>query len=346
MAVDPQVLGRAVRDARERMGMTQEDLGKAAGYQTGAAVSISRLETGKAQPGLERMTSIARALGVSVEELERRAVHPDSDAQRQNERPKDRERRVMGEVEERKSKLDHATQAFKEAYAQTNEHFLIKFGTIVESIEGAPPILVRTISPVDAKGTNPETAAKAERPIELDSTVSGGVAAGIVAGLLRSGTFSRGAAGLSVAGVGGAAVGVLAESAISLLIASRKLLQERSRMLDRVEEQLAATEENATALISRLPKATELLMYIAVHAGHALDRWERELDSPGRAWNSIGADAVERFRDFVLIAQASFAIQNEFDALSSALRGNDLLRKTKDVDALLTIADEMVKSRV
>src|SRR4051812_19584978 len=109
MTIDPQSLGRAVRELRESAGKTQEELGKAAGYKAGAAVSISRLETGRAQPGVDRMKMIAKVLGVELEELLQRASNPDREAQRRNERPRDREQRVISEVAERKERLDEAT---------------------------------------------------------------------------------------------------------------------------------------------------------------------------------------------------------------------------------------------
>lgn len=344
MAIDPQALGRAVRDLRERAGKTQEELGKAAGYQTGAAVSISRLETGKAQPGIERMKVIAAVLGVELDELEQRASNPDRVAQRSNERPKDREQRVIGEVAERKERLDEATTAFKEAYERATESFLLKFGRIVESIKGAPPL-----EPPASQQQHPEhtpAAARADESIEFAATATGGIAASIVLGLLSKGKFSGSVAGFGVAGIGAAAIGVLAESAVALIMSTRKQQQERMRKLDEIEHQLGATEEGTGALITRLPRATELLNYIAVHAGHALDRWERGLGELEPTWETLGPEAEDRFREFVLIAQTAFAIRIEFEALSSAQQSDDLRRKIGDVDALLTIANEVVTSRV
>jgi transcriptional regulator with XRE-family HTH domain len=343
MAIDPQALGRAVRDLRERAGKTQDELGKAAGYQTGAAVSISRLETGKAQPGLERMKTIAEALGVELEELEQLASNPNRDAQRTNERPKDREQRVISEVAERKERLDETTAAFAEAYENATDSFLLKFGRIVEGIKGAPP-LEQPAHPLPSSAhTSPDVA---DESIELSATAASSIAAGVVLALLSTGKSSRSVAGLGVSGIGAIAIGVLAESAVALIMNTRKQQQERLRKLDEIEKQLAATEEGAGALITRLPRATELLNYIAVHAGHALDRWERGIGPSTSTWGNLGVEAVERFREFVLIAQTALAIRIEFEELSSTVQGEDLRRKIGDVDALLTLANEVVTSRV
>lgn len=344
MAINPQTLGRAVRDLREGAGKTQEELGKAAGYQTGAAVSISRLETGKAQPGIERMKMIAKVLGVELEELQQRASNPDREAQLTNERPKDREQRVISEVVERKERLDEATTAFTEAYERATGSFLLNFGRIVERIKGAPPL--EPPASREQRSEHTTAAVVADESVELGATAAGGIAAGVVLGLLSTGRFSRSVAGLGAAGIGAVAIGVLAESAVALIMSTRKQQQERMRKLDEIEERLAATEEAARALITRLPSGSELLNYIAVHAGHALDRWERGLGGSTSTWETLGDEAADRFREFVLIAQTAFAIRIEFEALSSAQQGDDLRRKIGDVDALLTIANEVVTSRV
>src|SRR5438045_1853795 len=74
-----EALGRVVRGLRERVGTTQEELGQEAGYGKGAGVSISRVESGILRPGSERLAGIARALGLTMEELEDRAAKQAAD---------------------------------------------------------------------------------------------------------------------------------------------------------------------------------------------------------------------------------------------------------------------------
>src|SRR5229473_3064565 len=62
-------LGQVVHDLRRKKGWTQEKLGREAGYQSGAGVSISRLENGRLKPTPERFEGIAKALGLFSDAL-------------------------------------------------------------------------------------------------------------------------------------------------------------------------------------------------------------------------------------------------------------------------------------
>ena len=59
-------LGQAVRQLREKRGLTQERLAQDAGITTG---TISLIERGRSNPAWGTVTAIARALGVSTAEL-------------------------------------------------------------------------------------------------------------------------------------------------------------------------------------------------------------------------------------------------------------------------------------
>jgi transcriptional regulator with XRE-family HTH domain len=56
----------ALRDARGRAGLTQEDLAERADV---SARFISLLETGKRQPSLSALAAVSRGLGVSISTL-------------------------------------------------------------------------------------------------------------------------------------------------------------------------------------------------------------------------------------------------------------------------------------
>lgn len=58
--------GRRIKEARERAGMTQEELGKAIGV---TGVTIMRYERGQRQPRFKQMERIADALDVPVMDL-------------------------------------------------------------------------------------------------------------------------------------------------------------------------------------------------------------------------------------------------------------------------------------
>lgn len=61
-------LGKAVRQLREKRGVTQERLAQDAGVTTG---TVSLVERGRSNPAWGTVKVIAKALGVSMGELER-----------------------------------------------------------------------------------------------------------------------------------------------------------------------------------------------------------------------------------------------------------------------------------
>lgn len=67
-------LGQTIERCRVQKGLTQQQLGELAGYQAGAAVSISRVESGNVLPGQARLAGIAAALELSLVDLESAAT--------------------------------------------------------------------------------------------------------------------------------------------------------------------------------------------------------------------------------------------------------------------------------
>ncbi len=59
-------IGQRIKEAREKAGLTQEELGKKIGV---TGVAIMRYEKDKRQPRLAQLQAIASALGVPVQEL-------------------------------------------------------------------------------------------------------------------------------------------------------------------------------------------------------------------------------------------------------------------------------------
>jgi transcriptional regulator with XRE-family HTH domain len=126
-----EAFGQVVRDGRTRRGLTQEELGRAAGYRTGAGVSISRVEAGLVRPGSERLAGLAEALGLTEADLEARAAAlttqkravpligggdggppPGVATSRGSDKPKDRALRVQREVDRRTTVITDLTEAF------------------------------------------------------------------------------------------------------------------------------------------------------------------------------------------------------------------------------------------
>ena len=72
MEYSPEALGQVIRELREARTpkLSQEELGRKAGYRTGAGVSMSRIENGVTRPGPTRLEGIANTLGLTLQELE------------------------------------------------------------------------------------------------------------------------------------------------------------------------------------------------------------------------------------------------------------------------------------
>jgi len=58
-----QIIGKKIKDARQRMSLSQEELGKRVGY---SAMGISHFECGIRKIGVEDLEKIARALDIGV----------------------------------------------------------------------------------------------------------------------------------------------------------------------------------------------------------------------------------------------------------------------------------------
>ena len=85
----PQVaLGRAVRLRREEIGLTQEALADAASLD---ATSIRGLERGTSNPTWDVADRVARALGLALHELAKRADELETSDRRPTDQPLPRE---------------------------------------------------------------------------------------------------------------------------------------------------------------------------------------------------------------------------------------------------------------
>src|SRR4029453_4693939 len=82
-------LGQVIRELREAHTpkLTQEQLGRKAGYRAGAGVSMSRIENGVTRPGPRRLAGIAAALGLTVHELETRSAQRSPQPQPKSDPP-------------------------------------------------------------------------------------------------------------------------------------------------------------------------------------------------------------------------------------------------------------------
>jgi len=323
---DTETLGQVVRELRTAKKLTQEELGKNAGYATGAGVSISRLENGQLMPGVDRLHGVAKALGLTWEELESRASQlrtvetagTTATNSPSTERVEDRIQRIQQEIDARTKSITALSQAFNTAQDRASEGFFMRFLEVAGRIEGAPQPSQTPLQHDDA--TDAVADEEAASPLKAASDVVGqllaggtGSAAALTLALLRGGALAAG-------GVGGSKglVGIIAAPAVLLLAAgslvwmvkrNRQQQQDLAAKLDLAEAELNSTNEGFQALKNILPRATETLSYIAVHAGHALNRWEARIGPGPVVWDLLSSDDQMRCQDFIKIAAAQITIR-------------------------------------
>ncbi|MES1169671.1 MAG: hypothetical protein ABUL47_03170, partial [Leifsonia sp.] len=152
---------------------------------------------------------------------------------------------------------------------------------------------------------------------------------------------SVGAVGLAIP-----ALFVIARSAISIITTSRKQQEERSRELDRLEEALRVEKPGLDTLMRLLPEATEILDYIAVHGGHALDRWQRQLGTTTLTWDDLGPGGQAQYRKFLQISGAEIVVQDLPLNVLPSIKDDELRNRTAEIEASLAKSREVVTSLI
>ena len=356
-----EALAQVVRGLRERKGLTQEELGRAAGYRAGAGVSISRLESGLLRPSPERFAGVARALGLTPEELEARAhergVEDDAaggaagghtapaaagrtDGAAGQRELNARKERIELEIGARTKAITERSEEFNAQHDRAQAAFLVRFGAIAERIEGAPRPDATQLRDDDTGG-NPGAAAVDRRTSRAKGRAKAPAARA------RSGAKGAAVGTAVLAGIVALPmVGVFAGGLAWMRKRNRKQRQEFAGQLDEAEAELAATAPGIAALQDILRRAAETLDYIATHAGHALTRWDLQLGSGSLRWKSLGPDGQQRYLDFAAIAEAQVAIVTfDFAAILTA-RGPEQSALIEHADEVLTGSHDAVVARV
>jgi hypothetical protein len=127
---------------------------------------------------------------------------------------------------------------------------------------------------------------------------------------------------------------------------NRKQQEELTATLDEVEAHIAGTRPNVDALQELMPRATDVLEYTAVHAGHALRRWEAHIGQGHLDMQSLSQGDQQRYREFVEVAAAQLAVAAiDFQALMTN-PDSELERTALLVDEVLTQARKVITSHV
>jgi transcriptional regulator with XRE-family HTH domain len=411
MEATADALGQVIRSLREEQdpAMSQEELGKKAGYRGGAGVSISRVESGLTRPGPDRLAGIALALGITPEQLlDEAARFADRSNGGRHTGPeptggtslgaksgsrssmKARLERVQETVDKRMTCVQELGEAFNKAHDGARDEFFLSFVEIADHITGAPP------PPPPAGLTveeDTEAAAGPAAPYRLNLASHGiakAVAAGVggaatgagtggaatyaaftaaamlgsastraaISGLagatnvtlgLRGGTLAAGAAGFA----GGTLLLTgLAAAPAALLMVGRLVFERRNRKqeaallekLEQAEAGIAGAQRGFDALVDVLPRATEILDYIAVHASHAFKKWRADLAPRPMAWPDMTPEQQRRYQDFITIAGCQLSVVTISFEEFMATDGEQLDRLIESANEVLTQAAKTVEA--
>lgn len=400
-------LGSAIRERRRQLGLTQEQLGRGAGYKSGAGVTISRIESGDTRPSPPRLVNIARELGTTPAELtaqSQRTINSIRPPQQQDparpavteEKLEERVQRIQRQAQARGQRVGELADAFNEAHDRAEAQFFVPFVQLAADVQGAPapPQLELELELTD---TDEDASAAADLRLQLaahgiaqvlatsataaavGAGVGGMAAYGAFASAMTFGTASTGAAVAGLSGVaatnaalavlgggtlaaggagmaGGTAVlGALAVgpavllAGFGLLFAVRRSKRQRAELLTQLDEadrQLEETRGGYEQFCRLVPRATKTLDYIAVHATHALRRWESRLPTRPTSWSDLQEPERRQYMDFVAIAASQFSIvMLHLDDLMVA-QGEQHQLHVALIDELLTQAAARVRELV
>jgi transcriptional regulator with XRE-family HTH domain len=208
MDYSSEALGQVIRELREARTpkLSQEELGRQAGYRTGAGVSMSRVESGVTRPGPRRLQGIATALGLTAHELESRGAQrsrmlaprpgrrppsagrgapPGGRSAGANDREptKDRMRRIQGEVDRRTTEAVTGGHAFNVAHDSARDDFFLELVRAARTISGLPaPAAPRAHSQRSVGPSDEATLRRQVAAYGLTATLASGAGAAAAAG--------------------------------------------------------------------------------------------------------------------------------------------------------------------
>lgn len=404
-----EALGAVIREHREAKGLTQEALGTKAGYGSGAAVSISRIENGLTRPSDERLDGIAYMLDLTRAQLLDLADQRTGElAERSDNAPPDRERmpgdestkkrakRLQAESERRIDVITRLAEDFNGAHDRARDDFFMKFIKNAGQIDGAESPEASDLEVIDSRNGDKAKATAAYRlrftsygvakvlaggasgaaagaavggaaayttfvtAVAVGSASTGTAIAGLsgvaainaALALIGGGTLAAGGAGVA----GGAALlaGIVAAPALLLTVGglvwmvrrNRKQQLELLEKLNEAEDKLDSTRRGLEACTDFLPRAASVLDYIAVHAGHAIARWESALAPRPLKWERLSDDQQRRYAEFIEIAAAQLSVATiNFQDLMT-LQGEALEDQIQLADEVLNQAQAKVESLV
>jgi transcriptional regulator with XRE-family HTH domain len=302
MEYSSEALGSAIRSRRQECGLSQETLGREAGYGAGAGVAISRIESGLTRPSGERLMQIAKALETTGASLILEAKLLDEADQQGDGRSsvglstRDRFERVEKRLQERVETVERLGNSVNANQIKARDEFFLPFVEVANQIEDAPAVDQPdpgSDGGFDRDGREQPSArvqyrvrlARAGLADALKGGLRGGVAGAGVGGGAAFATFSLAAAygtastGTAIAGLAGAA----ASNATFALIGGGSLaagglgIAGGTAILSAIVAGPAALLAMGGAAIwlhKKRGKATEQLMQAEQQLEHTEDRYQ------------------------------------------------------------------------
>lgn len=378
-------MGEVIRSLRKKYNLTQAELGRRVGYMGGAGVSVSRLENGQMAPSDERLMALARELDVELEELvtlaTERTESLESRATPSTASIQDRIAQIERAKETRRQLADDM-EALSLTRTRANDEFLLRLQQVAGRLTGTPTRDPQSLGSDLPAGDDAakeaalqiqftrfgvERALAETRDLEPPVTSDSDSAFAAFAGLVSRSSFALGS--ILSSGAGAAAVGALqrttgmrpmrgTSSRVAAILAAaagaamgwhqatarRKSKQQKE--FAEAESEIAQTQPAVDALVDLVPKANGLMEYVAVHASHALRRWEAEIGEQLRDWESLTKSEQRRYDGFVEIAAAHLAVATlDFDALLTT-EGEELKRAKTLTDEVLEQSRIVITAQV
>jgi transcriptional regulator with XRE-family HTH domain len=184
------------------------------------------------------------------------------------------------------------------------------------------------------------------------SGLSGVAAYNAALALLGGGTLAAGGAGVTggivvLAGIVAAPVALLGAGGVVLALRrNRKQQQERTEKLKEADAALDASRRAFEAVDDFLPRATETLDYIAVHAAHALNKWEAQLGPRPLDWASLEAGDQQSYLNFIEVSTSQLLLLTIDWPSLMASRGDNRERLIELADEVLNQSQAVVEALV
>jgi hypothetical protein len=168
--------------------------------------------------------------------------------------------------------------------------------------------------------------------------------------LLGGGTTHSGRTGIAAGTmlltgfVASAASPLFAAGTLAWLARRSRRQNEQLRIeLDQAEANLAATQLGFDAVMDILDRATELMSYIAIHAGHAQRRWHAQLPTPAIRWSDLGPEQRRQYHAFVEVAACQVCVDSINMTELLAAPGEQQATLIQLADDILTLAHQQVE---